>query len=72
MCDVAERLVKQGLEEGLEQGLQRGRDDERVALIDAFADYNTGVSVKEPEEKYGKVTIDLMLLLVNKKQFLSK
>ena len=51
MCDVAERLVKQGLEEGLEQGLKQGRDDERAALMDTFADYNAGVSVKEPKEK---------------------
>lgn len=63
MCDVAERLVKKGLE----QGRSEGRDDERVALTEAYADYNAGVSVKKLEEKYGKATIDLMLLLVNKK-----
>lgn len=63
MCDVAERLVKKGLE----QGRSEGRDDERAALTEAYADYNSGVSVKKLEEKYGKATIDLMLLLVNKK-----
>ncbi len=74
MCDVADRLekegiakgLKQGLEQGLEQGIKQGVEQERlrqheVDISRAKALLQRGLSLDEIQEMYSDVTQEEIL-----------